>query len=363
MQHETLLSRPYPQPTLPNRSTMNLHTCPDPLLASFLVQHHLARPEEPTHWHPLTGGVASDIWRVDLPGRSLCVKRALPKLKVAADWQAPVSRNAYEWAWMQFAAAHSPGNVPRPLAHDPDLGVFAMSFLPPEVHPVWKQQLLAGQVDVTTARAVGHLIGRLHAASAYKDELAVEFDTGDTFKALRLEPYFISMSGTHPSLRARLREIADRTAGMRVALVHGDVSPKNILVGPQGPVLLDAECAWYGDPAFDLAFCLNHLLLKCLVRPERRDLLIASFKALTEAYFDEAGWETRAALEARAADLLPALMLARIDGKSPVEYLTQEHQRAHVRAFATSLLNQPFPYLYVIAEEWMSEIAEHSEAS
>ena len=342
---------------------MNQHTCPDPLLNTFLVQHRLAGPEEPAHWHPLTGGVSSDIWRVDLPGRSLCVKRALSKLKVVADWQAPVSRNAYEWAWMQFASEHCPDNVPQPLAHDPDLGVFAMSFLPPDAHPVWKQQLLAGEVDVTTARAVGHLIGRLHAASAYNNGLAAEFDTGDNFHSLRLEPYLISMSTLHPSLQARLRGIAERTAGVRVALVHGDVSPKNILVGPKGPVLLDAECAWYGDPAFDLAFCLNHLLLKCLARPEHREQLVASFKALTEAYFDEAEWETRSALEARAADLLPALMLARVDGKSPVEYLTEESQRAYVRAFSTALLNQPVEYLYVIAEAWLSTIAVLGKAA
>ena len=341
---------------------MNQQTSPDPQLDAFLVEHKLARPDELASWHALTGGVSSDIWRVDLPQRSLCVKRALSKLKVSADWQAPVSRNAYEWEWIRFAAQHCPDNVPRPLAHDPQVGVFAMSFLPANEHPVWKQQLMAGDVAIETANAVGHLLGRLHAASAGSSELAAAFDTGDNFHALRLEPYLLATSLKHPALASRLQHLVQRTAGIRAALVHGDVSPKNILVGPRGPVLLDAECAWYGDPAFDLAFCLNHLLLKCLVHPEKRDALIASFKALTEAHFDEADWELRSVLEARAAELLPALLLARVDGKSPVEYLTEVRQREQVRAVAVPLLQRPVDCLSRVAAAWVDEIGRKGPA-
>ena len=224
----------------------------------------------------------------------------------------------------------------------------------PDAHPVWKQQLMAGDVAVETAQTVGQLLGRLHAASAGSAELAAAFDTGENFHALRLEPYLLATALHHPELAPILRQLAARTAGMRTALVHGDASPKNILVGPKGPVLLDAECAWFGDPAFDLAFCLNHLLLKCLVRPEQRPALIASFQALTEAYFAEADWEPRAALEARAAALLPALLLARVDGKSPVEYLPHEQQRRQVRAVAVPLLHRPAEHLALVASTWLA---------
>jgi len=335
---------------------MNEENSPDPRLDAFLVEHRLASPNEPASWQPLTGGVSSDIWRVGLPGRSLCVKRALSTLRVSAQWQAPVSRNASEWAWLQFAAQRCPDNVPAPLAHDPELGVFAMSFLAPGEHPIWKQQLMAGQVQIETAKAVGHLIGGLHSASAGSADLAQAFDTGENFHALRLEPYLIAMSARHPALAQRLETLARQTASIRTALVHGDVSPKNILIGPKGPVLLDAECAWFGDPAFDLAFCLNHLLLKCLVRPDKVEALIISFKALTEAYFDEADWELRAGLEARAAALLPALLLARVDGKSPVEYLTDDRLRDRVRSIAVPLLCEPVPHLSRVAAAWAEGI-------
>ena len=135
-----------------------------------------------------------------------------------------------------------------------------------------------------------------------------------------------------PDLAARLLALVETTRTTKRVLVHGDFSPKNLLVGPAGPVILDAECAWYGDPAFDLAFVLNHLLLKGAWRPQWRARYAAAFDALVDAYFAHVRWEPQAALDARTAALLPALMLARIDGKSPVEYLTDEAVRDDVRS-------------------------------
>ncbi|MDN0200662.1 aminoglycoside phosphotransferase family protein [Streptomyces sp. S.PNR 29] len=340
-------------------SQTSTHAGPDSALTGFLLAHDLAEPGEAAQWTPLAGGVSSDLWRVDLPGRSLCVKRALARLRVAADWQAPVSRNAYEWAWMRFASRHRPDSVPELLAHDAGAGLFAMAYLPPDRYPMWKARLLDGEVDVATAAAVGEVLGSLHAASAGDAALAARFATDDNFHALRIEPYLLATAAAHPGLRDELRRIADRTAGTHLALVHGDVSPKNILVGPSGPVLLDAECAWYGDPAFDLAFCVNHLLLKTLVVPGRRADLLRAAGALAEEYLHKAGWEPRAALEARAASLLPALLLARLDGKSPVEYLTDDRDRAFVRATAGALLHTPAETVGAVLDTWRSGLVRH----
>lgn len=333
-------------------------SAPDATLGDFLVTQGLAKAGEPARWTALAGGVSSDIWKVELPGRAICVKRALARLKVAADWRAPVSRNAFEWAWLRFAATVAPDAVPAPLAHDARAGLFAMAFLAPEDHPVWKRQLLDGVVDVTTAVAVGRVLGRLHAESARRtDELASVFDSLGNFHALRLEPYLLATAQRHPDLAERLRALADRTSGARIALVHGDVSPKNILVGPRGPVLLDAECAWFGDPAFDLAFCLNHLLLKCLVRRDRIDALLASFEALADVYLATVDWEPRDGVEARAATLLPGLLLARVDGKSPVEYLAgDESARVLARRSAGALLAAQPAHLAAVAAAWRAAL-------
>src|SRR5207248_2541231 len=167
----------------------------------------------------------------------------------------------------------------------------------------------------------------------------------------------IATARAHPDLAEPLHRLADVTAITHVALVHGDVSPKNILAGPQGPVFLDAECAWWGDPAFDLAFCLNHLLLKCLWTPRATAGFLACFDAMASAYIARITWEPAAALEARAAHLLPGLFLARVDGKSPVEYITAEQDKDRVRRVARTLLAHPVEALGEIRQAWAKELA------
>ncbi|KQV93491.1 phosphotransferase [Streptomyces sp900129855] len=303
----------------------------------FLTEQGLATPDETPRWTPMTGGVSSELWRVDLAGGPVAVKGALAKLKVAEDWYAPVNRNAVEWDWLVFAHSVSPGAVPVPLAHDERRGLFAMTFLPPEDNPVWKQLLLDGAVRPADAAAVGDLVGRLHACSCGDDSVARRFRTDENFHQLRIEPYFLATAEQHPDLASALREIAETTAATHRALVHGDVSPKNILIGRSNPVLLDAECAWYGDPAFDVAFVLTHLVLKAVFRPDSARLLEASASALLAAYEAQVVWEPATDLRARAGRLLSALLLARIDGKSPVEYLNPT-QRNDVRRLARSLV-------------------------
>src|SRR5690606_4961795 len=156
-----------------------------------------------------------------------------------------------------------------------------------------------------------------------------------------IEPYLRATALRHPDLAGSLEAIADATIAGRYALVHGDVSPKNILVGPDGPIFLDAECAWYGDPAFDLAFCPNHLLLKGAWKPQWRAGYLECYRKLSGAYLSGVDWEPAAAFERRCSRLLPALWLARIDGKSPVEYLADEVRRDQVRQAARRLLERP----------------------
>ena len=282
----------------------------------------------------LTGGVSSDIWRIDFADHSICAKRALSQLKVAAHWEAPLSRNAYEYAWYQVVGPLFGQHVPTMLGRDEDSGLFFMSYLEPEKHPVWKSLLLKGHIEPKFAQSVGACLGRMHRHSAAQPELAEKFKSDVEFFSLRLEPYLLATAQQHPTLASQLQSICEQTAQTRLALVHGDISPKNILCGPNGPVFLDAECAWYGDPAFDLAFCLNHLLLKAVWMPQHASVLAQSYQQMVSAYMPAVNWENASVFEKRTAHLLPALLLARVDGKSPVEYLTAPAQRAVVRRAA-----------------------------
>ncbi|MGB0551322.1 MAG: phosphotransferase family protein [Alphaproteobacteria bacterium] len=305
---------------------------------------------------PLTGGISSDIWHVVLPERVVCVKRALAKLKVAADWRVPISRNAYEVAWFETAAQFAPQAVPEIIGDDAEDGLFVMEYLDPTDYRLWKAALLEGEADVGAAEAVARILSQIHAGSAGDDDVARRFETDETFHAIRLEPYLEATARAHPEFSDRLIALSARTAATKKTLVHGDVSPKNILLGPEGPVFLDAECAWYGDPAFDAAFCLNHLLLKAAWRPDRVAAYLDCFLAYGQTYLGGADWEPADALEERVATLLPGLFLARIDGKSPVEYLTQNTQKNKVRRAATRLLQKPVRRLADIAAVWEKEV-------
>jgi aminoglycoside phosphotransferase (APT) family kinase protein len=312
----------------------------------------LARNDEPLTGEPLTGGVSSDIWRIDTEAGPVCAKRALAKLRVAADWHAPIERNRYEARWMNVANAAQPGCTPRVLGQHPRLGVLVMTWLAPDRHRLWKERLREGDADSAFAQAVGRTLARIHTHAAARPELAAQFDTDAIFFDIRLEPYLLATARRHPDLAIPLERLVETTRATKRTLVHGDVSPKNILVGPAGPVLLDAECAWWGDPAFDLAFCLNHLLLKCLWKQCATAPFLASFDALAETYLQGVEWEPRGDLERRAAALLPGLLLARIDGKSPVEYITDEKDRDRVRGLAGPLLLAPVHRLQAVAAAW-----------
>ena len=331
-----------------------LDTIPDEQIRTFAarVDGHDIPVERFTR---LTGGVASDIWRVD-GATTFCVKRALPKLRVAADWFAPIERNAKEAAWLRIAGSIVPTAAPRIYLEDAAAGIFAMEYFPPADFINWKSRLLAGEADAAIAGQVGHHMAAIHAAAARRTDLAETFATDATFHAIRLEPYLLATARAHPDLAPTLENLVERTLANKKALVHGDISPKNILVGPKGPVILDAECAWWGDPAFDLAFCLNHLLLKGLTNPRNAAGYDACFTALTAAYLPRIDWEDPADLERRAASLLPALFLARVDGKSPVEYLTQDRDKNLVRGVARRFITAPPDHLSVIAQTWAHEL-------
>ena len=326
-------------------------------ITAGLVAMGLLAPGQLLQGEALAGGVSSDIWHLTLPnGQQVCVKRALPKLKVAADWRAPVVRNIYEARWLSEADRALPGAVPKLLGQDETTGALAMAFLSPADHPVWKARLRDGHADAAFAAEVGRRIAAIHAHAAAQPGLAEAFPTDEIFHAIRLEPYLLATARAHPDLAAVLEDIAAVTARSKRTLVHGDVSPKNILCGPAGPVFLDAECAWWGDPAFDLAFCLNHLLLKCLWAPRASAGFMACFEALSARYLAGITWEAADALEARAARLLPGLFLARVDGKSPVEYLTEDHDKNRVRRVACHLLAKPVDRLMAVRAAWGKEI-------
>src|SRR5262249_41572754 len=183
---------------------------PERALEEFLRRAGLGVP---LRVQPLAGGVSSDIWRVDLPSGAICVKRALPRLRVSQVWEAPTVRNRYEREWLQTAGSIVPSSAPRVLAWDDEAGLFAMEYLE---HPVWKSLLAAGRADPAFAALAGAALAAIHAATAGSADLARRFPTDAIFHAIRLEPYLVATSASHADLRERLLGLERRTAATRL---------------------------------------------------------------------------------------------------------------------------------------------------
>lgn len=311
---------------------------------TLLVRMGLADAAEDLEFEPLTGGVSSDIRLVHISGRTVVLKRALTKLKVQADWHAPIERGQAEARWLAYAASAVPDAVPRVLATDAETFAIALEYLPADRYRNWKSDLLAGVVDPSVAAAVGQVAGRIHAASSAASDLAADFDNQAMFESLRIEPYLRRSAAAEPEAADALAAVIGLLELPGRALVHGDLSPKNILIGPTTPVILDAECATWSDPAFDVAFCLTHLELKAEHLPAHAAALQASAAQLRSAYLAEVTWEDPKDIDWRICRILSALMLARVAGASPVEYL-DDAARARIRERAIAALNADLPAL------------------
>ncbi len=306
---------------------------------------------------PLAGGVSCDVIKVASGDRTMVVKRALKKLRVKDDWFADPSRNRYEHRYMSTVGAILPGAVPKVIHTNDPRGYFCMEWLG-EGWGNWKQQMLGGNADRAVAEEAGAILGRIHRATFGDPTLRAAFDNTPNFFDLRLEPYLLTAGRRHPEWESEFRDEAERIRTTRECLVHGDYSPKNILVREGRVVILDCEVAWFGDPSFDLAFLLSHLHLKALYHAPLDRGFFAMPGAAAAAYNRQREFSQteREAFDRRTARLLLMLMLARVDGKSPVEYLSaQAGKQDFVRRFVRRRLPGGSLTLEAVARQWWEQ--------
>jgi len=342
-----------PQPNRATPSTLN--TLNEAELTDYLREHRITQQRD-IEIVPLSGGVSSDIALICAGDQEFVVKQALEKLKVKDEWHCDTSRNITEYNAIKFASRFMPDAVPKLLHGDTENRLILLEYLGTGYTP-WKSQLLAGHVDESTAIKVARILANLHNATWGDAEAEEMFDTTESFYALRLEPYLTTTARRHPEVCDLFEEEVERLQNSRYSLVHGDYSAKNILVSTDRLVVLDWEVAWYGDPAFDLAFLLNLLYLKSLVRrPQSENLLrlidtIRTTYSQSLAQFDQE-------LERRICRLTLMLMLARVDGKSPAEYLTQPADQDFVRDLTKRLLVEEAFRFEELDSAWRLKLAE-----
>jgi 5-methylthioribose kinase len=304
----------------------------------YLAAAGLIEPADPVTATELGGGVSSIVILAETPRRRVIVKQALPKLRVQADWPSRPDRSLVEVAAMQAYAPLVPaGAIPEVLHTDPERLCFVMTAAPASAEN-WKTQLLTGHVEPAMATRAGAILAGMHLGSTRDPALSARFDDREFFHTLRVDPYLWQICRVDPALRATIEPLVDDMLAHRQALVHGDYSPKNMLVYGDTLLVLDFEVAHWGDPAFDLAFCLNHFLLKAVYRAPESERYLALARAFWAAYDPALALELAATLLPRTLLLQGALMLARIDGKSPVEYITDPAMRDRVRAISRRIL-------------------------
>lgn len=282
---------------------------------------------------PLGGGVSNTVLLAETARGRLVLKQALERLRVAEEWLSDPARTLREAAALQdVAGLLPPSTVPAIAFLDEANYIYAMEAAPPGAQD-WKTLLLAGQIDPAIGAQVGRLLAQQVAATRAASPWRDRYGDQRVFDELRLDPYYRFTAARHPDLAPYFAQAIARCQNQATSLVHGDWSPKNILVAAGRPMLIDYEVVHYGDAAFDAAFLLNHLLLKSHHRPQWRSQYAAAANAF---------WQAAApAVSAAGVKLhLGCLLLARIDGKSPAEYL-QPETKPLLRALARDILKSP----------------------
>ena len=288
----------------------------------------------------LGGGVSNVVLLVESDEKRFILKQALGKLRVEDDWFSDPSRIFRESAALAWAAPRLPeGSVPAILFEDRENFLFAMTAAPAQAE-TWKSLLLKGEFDARTAEHVARMLAAMASASWRDAESERLFGDQTVFDELRLDPYYRTTAARHPDLAPQFDRLMCESSARRVSVVHGDWSPKNFLVSGNTVTAIDFEVVHFGDPAFDTAFLLNHLLLKSFYKPqwgrELARLALRFWEVYRAGIPADCDW-----MEAATLAHLGCLLLARIDGKSPAEYITSPSLRDHIRTFARNLILAP----------------------
>ncbi len=319
-------------------------------LLGLVKKTGLCREGEAPVIEPFPGGVSCLVARVRTQEGTWVVKQALPRLRVKDEWHAPRERSSTEVASLRLIREIVQGNpAPRVILEDSEDFAFVMEYAGDGCRN-WKQDLLGGLIDNRVTRTVASIMADLHSKTWLQERVEKRFGDMTNFEQLRIDAYLTTIARRHPGVKAQVEEIISFLRTERLCLVHGDFSPKNILLLQDGRTwVIDSETAHCGNPVFDIAFCTNHLILKGihLKSPAHLD----EARALWSEY-----WNASASgdLEREGVLTLAALMLARIDGKSPVEYLKDDERKTV----------QTMSYAFVQSrEESFSSIVDAARAS
>jgi 5-methylthioribose kinase len=290
----------------------------------------------------LTGGVSCVVLAVASNEREIVVKQALPELKTKAKWVADQRRAIVEADAMRVYQSITPDSVPELLDCDEANFTLTMSRLP-NTSTNWKQDMLEGRIHPEMGEKLGKILAQWHNATAVNAVIKAKFMEGELFEQLRVSPFYRAVADKNPNLLQVINSLIKEITTEKIALVHGDFSPKNILATPDhSPIVLDFEVAHTGNPVFDLGFICAHLLCKTIRTDNsaEKDALIATATNFLNSY--------RQSCNLAIAESLPQhvalIALARVEGVSPVNYLDESAQQELVAITKSALLDSTMTF-------------------
>ncbi len=304
----------------------------------------------------LSGGVSNRTMRVGRPsGEAWVVKQALTRLRVATEWVSDPRRIHREAAGLRcLAALAPPGTITTFVFEDFTHHLLAMGAVP-QPHENWKAVLLSGRIERAHVEQFARMLATIHRRGAELSEaLAVEFADCTFFESLRLEPYYAFAAQQVPEATPFLHALMEDCRARRFTLVHGDYSPKNVLVHQDRLVLLDHEVIHWGDGAFDVGFAMTHLLSKAHHLCARRKDLGDAARLFWDTYRAEAPGGP-ADLEVAAVQHTLACLLARVAGRSLLEYLNDVEQ-AQQRAIVVELMQSAPANMSRLVDSFMARL-------
>jgi len=291
-------------------------------VVNYLIEKEVVSPNEVVHVEIMTGGVSNTVLSVTTKNQNLVLKQALPELKVAQKWEADQRRAIVEADALRLFHEISPNVVPKLVFIDPVEFVLIMERIPLG-SSVWKSDLLSGIFNPKVPEVLGKTLAEWHHFGAENPEYKVQFKEDTLFEQLRVDPFYRFVADKNPLLQESIFALINELESDHSTIVHGDFSPKNIMVTPDEQVyVLDFEVMHVGNPIFDLAFLVSHLLCK-FFRAEN-DLIAVKLGNMADKFLSE--YEAIHSISSTLPLHAALLALARVEGKSPVDYLSESAQ-------------------------------------
>ena len=324
-------------------------------LLNYLRHKHSIDTMDSDQFAILRGGVSNRTILYEGKEDCIVIKQALRKLRTKSSWYSDPERLKVEANALDWLNSFLPDNtVPKRMFLDGDNFILGMEAVA-QPHENLKELLLRRSPADDLIAQMGELLGIIHSVGLQDTNAKILFSDQRYFRSLRIEPYYEHTAAVQPMLKNFYDDLIRSTFNHCHTIVHGDYSPKNILVKNDKLVLLDHEVMHYGDPAFDVGFALTHLLSKA---NHFNDLVFIKYASIFWSAYTIKFPFPDSAFEARCVNHSLACLLARVYGRSALEYLT-ENQRIRQSEIIMKLIHKKLKILPQLFEHFKENLKDY----